>query len=162
MKGTDVVFGVASVIYSIVSLTLALISLAMVAYALWEVWTAIATNTAIIQKILDAIGLIVVAVAVFDVAKYLMEEEVLRDRELRSAREARRTLTKFLVIITIAVNLEALVFIFGAGSTDISTLLYPTALLAAGTLMVIGLGIFQRLSVSAEEKTEPSKPKKSH
>ena len=161
MKGTDIVFGVASVIYSIVSLTLALISLAMVAYALWEVWSAIATNTAIIQKILDAIGLIVVAVAVFDVAKYLMEEEVLRDRELRSAREARRTLTKFLVIIAIAVNLEALVFIFGAGSTDVSTLLYPTALLAAGTLMVIGLGIFQRLSVSAEEKTEPSKSKKS-
>lgn len=161
MKGTDIVFGVASVIYSIVSLTLALISLAMVAYALWEVWSAIATNTTIIQKILDAIGLIVVAVAVFDVAKYLMEEEVLRDRELRSAREARRTLTKFLVIIAIAVNLEALVFIFGAGSTDVSTLLYPTALLAAGTLMVIGLGIFQRLSVSAEEKTEPSKSKKS-
>ena len=161
MKGTDIVFGVASVIYSIVSLTLALISLAMVAYALWEVWSAIATNTAIIQKILDAIGLIVVAVAVFDVAKYLMEEEVLRDRELRSAREARRTLTKFLVIIAIAVNLEALVFIFGAGSTDVSTLLYPTALLASGTLMVIGLGIFQRLSVSAEEKTEPSKSKKS-
>lgn len=160
MKGTDVVFGVASVIYSIVSLTLALISLAMVAYAVWEVWTAIATNTAIIHKILDAIGLIVVAVAVFDVAKYLMEEEVLRDRELRSAREARRTLTKFLVIITIAVNLEALVFIFGAGSTDVSTLLYPTALLVAGTLMVVGLGIFQRLSVSAEEKTGPSKSKK--
>ena len=161
MKGTDVVFGVASVIYSIVSLTLVLISLAMVGYALWEVWTAIATNTNIIEKILDAIGLIVVAVAVFDVAKYLMEEEVLRDRELRSAREARRTLTKFLVIITIAVNLEALVFIFGAGSTDISTLLYPTALLAAGTLMVVGLGIFQRLSVSAEERTEPSTSKKS-
>lgn len=31
MKGTDVVFGVASVIYSIVSLTLARISVAMVA-----------------------------------------------------------------------------------------------------------------------------------
>lgn len=73
---------------------------------------------------------------------------------------ATNTATKFLVIITIAVNLEALVFIFGAGSTDVSTLLYPTALLVAGMLMVIGLGIFQRLSVSAEEQASPPAPKK--
>lgn len=154
MKSVNVVFGIANAVYTIISLTLALISVAMVTYAVWEVWIAIAAGAEIIGKILDAIGLIVVAVAVFDVAKYLMEEEVLRDRELRSAREARRTLTKFIVIITIAVNLEALVFIFGAGSTDISTLLYPTALLTAGTLMVIGLGIFQRLSVSAENESD--------
>jgi hypothetical protein len=154
MKSVNVVFGIANAVYTIISLTLALISVAMVTYAVWEVWIAIAAGAGIIGKILDAIGLIVVAVAVFDVAKYLMEEEVLRDRELRSAREARRTLTKFIVIITIAVNLEALVFIFGAGSTDISTLLYPTALLTAGTLMVIGLGIFQRLSVSAENESD--------
>lgn len=154
MKSVNVVFGIANAVYTIISLTLALISVAMVTYAVWEVWIAIAAGAGIIGKILDAVGLIVVAVAVFDVAKYLMEEEVLRDRELRSAREARRTLTKFIVIITIAVNLEALVFIFGAGSTDISTLLYPTALLTAGTLMVIGLGIFQRLSVSAENESD--------
>lgn len=154
MKSVNVVFGIANAVYTIISLTLALISVAMVIYAVWEVWIAIAAGAGIIGKILDAIGLIVVAVAVFDVAKYLMEEEVLRDRELRSAREARRTLTKFIVIITIAVNLEALVFIFGAGSTDISTLLYPTALLTSGTLMVIGLGIFQRLSVSAENESD--------
>lgn len=154
MKSVNVVFGIANAVYTIISLTLALISVAMVTYAVWEVWIAIAAGAGIIGKILDAIGLIVVAVAVFDVAKYLMEEEVLRDRELRSAREARRTLTKFIVIITIAVNLEALVFIFGAGSTDISTLLYPTALLTAGTLMVVGLGIFQRLSVSAENESD--------
>lgn len=154
MKSVNVVFGIANAVYTIISLTLALISVAMVTYAVSEVWIAIAAGAGIIGKILDAIGLIVVAVAVFDVAKYLMEEEVLRDRELRSAREARRTLTKFIVIITIAVNLEALVFIFGAGSTDISTLLYPTALLTAGTLMVVGLGIFQRLSVSAENESD--------
>jgi polyferredoxin len=158
MKSVNVVFGIANAVYTIISLTLALISVAMVTYAVWEVWIAIAAGAGIIGKILDAIGLIVVAVAVFDVAKYLMEEEVLRDRELRSAREARRTLTKFIVIITIAVNLEALVFIFGAGSTDISTLLYPTALLTAGTLMVIGLGIFQRLSVSAENESDTPTP----
>lgn len=151
---------VTSVVYTIVSLALLLISLAMVGYAIWELTAALIGGTKVINKILDAVGLIVVAVAVFDVAKYLMEEEVLRERELRSAREARQTLTKFLVIIIIAVSLEALVFIFGAGTTDMSNLIYPTALLATATLMVIGLEIFGRLSVAAEDKLAVSTVKK--
>ncbi len=151
---------ITSVVYTVVSLALLFISLAMVGYAIWELTAALIGGMKVINKILDAVGLIVVAVAVFDVAKYLMEEEVLRERELRSAREARQTLTKFLVIIIIAVSLEALVFIFGAGTTDMSNLIYPTALLATATLMVIGLGIFGRLSVAAEDKLAVSTTKK--
>jgi len=56
----------------------------------------------------------VVAMAVFDVSRFLLEEEVFRNRELGSPTEARVTLTKFFVIISIAVSLEALVFIFDA------------------------------------------------
>lgn len=37
------------------------------------------------------------------------------------------------MIITIAISLEALVFIFNAAKTDISTLIYPTCLLIADT-----------------------------
>lgn len=141
---------VSNSVYIITSLALLLISLTMVGYATWNVWIAVSSGTEVIAKMLDAIGLIVISVAVFDVAKYLMEEEILRERELRSTREARQTLTKFLVIIIIAVSLEALVFIFGAGSTSIETLIYPTLLLATSALMVIGLGIFQRLSTQVE------------
>ncbi|HLQ26700.1 MAG TPA: hypothetical protein VK138_12600 [Acidiferrobacterales bacterium] len=67
----------------------------------------------------------------FDVSKYLMEEEVRQNRELRSAREARQTPTKFVVIIVIAIGLEALVFIFRAGSKNFADLLYPTLLIGA-------------------------------
>lgn len=150
---------VANLIYTVISLSLLLISLSMVAYAVWEVWIAINIGQKIINKMLDAIGLVVIAAAVFDVAKYLIEEEVLRQRELRSAREARETLTKFLVIIIIAVSLEALVFIFGAGSKNIADLLYPTFLLATSALTVVGLGIFQRLSTGAEQRVAVSTTK---
>lgn len=145
------VFEVTStLIYAFVSLSLLVISLSMVGYALWEVWVAFGANLNVIRKLLDAIGLIVIAMAVFDVSKYFLEEEVLRDRELRSAQEARETLTKFLVIITIAVSLEALVFIFDSGKEDIKLLLYPTLLLAVSVLLVVGLGFYQRLSMVAE------------
>ena len=88
-----------------------------------------------IDASLDAIGLIVVSMAVFDIAKYLYDEQVLRDLQLRSPGEARETLTKFLVIITIAVTLEALVFIFRTGTTNMKELIYPTGLLVASVFL---------------------------
>jgi hypothetical protein len=60
--------------------------------------------------LLDSIGLIVIAMAVFDVSKFLLEEEVFRIRDKGSLPDARERLTKFLVIIAVAVSLEALVF----------------------------------------------------
>jgi len=140
--------------YTLASAALLVMSLVMIAYGIWEVWKAFNVRADVVQAMLDAIGLIVVAIAVFDVAKYLMEEEVLRDRELRSAREARETLTKFLVIISIAVSLEALVFIFGAGKKDMASLLYPTLLMAVAVLLVVGLGLYQRLTLSTVQARE--------
>lgn len=140
----------ADAFYVLVSAALLLVSLLMVGFGMWEVWWALTGQLDLVTTLLDAIGLIVISVAVFDVSKYLMEEEVLRDRELRSAREARQTLTKFLVIMSIAVTLEALVFIFGAGTHDVNDLLYPTILLGVSALLVVSLGFYQRLSASAE------------
>jgi CDP-diglyceride synthetase len=147
---------VSDLIYTVVSLSMLAISLLMIGYGLWEVWHAFSVSGDIIKKMLDAIGLIVISMAVFDVAKYFLEEEVLRDRELRSAREARETLTKFLVIITIAVSLEALVFIFGAGKENVSLLFYPTLLLVAVVLLIVGLGLYQRLSMTTERQATVS------
>ncbi|HEY9050139.1 MAG TPA: general glycosylation pathway protein [Gammaproteobacteria bacterium] len=137
-------------IYIAASIVLLLISVSMMAYSVWQVWDVMHHPELLIEKLLDSVGLIVIAIAVYDVVKYLMEEEVLRNRELRSTREARLTLTKFLVIICVAVSLEALVFIFGAGRKEVADLLYPTLLLAVSVLLMVGLGVYQRLSYSTE------------
>jgi len=54
----------------------------------------------------------VIAIAVFDFAKYFIEEEVIRGREMRLMSEARRSLTKFISTISIAVFIEGLVLVF--------------------------------------------------
>ncbi|WP_199170587.1 hypothetical protein [Caulobacter sp. FWC2] len=59
------------------------------------------------DAVLDGLGYIIIAIAVFDVAKYLFDEEVRRDSDKRSAAEVRRSLTKFLSTIVIALFLEA-------------------------------------------------------
>ncbi|MBK5968396.1 MULTISPECIES: hypothetical protein [Thiorhodovibrio] len=140
------------VLYAFASLALTSISLALIAVAAVDVWEALLAGSSLKPSMLDGIGLVVVALAVFDVAKYLMEEEVLRNRELRSASEARETLTKFLVIIVIAVSLEALVFILGAANESLSLLIYPSILLATAAALVAALALYLRLSSSAEER----------
>ncbi len=148
-----------ALVYLLASIALLLISLLLIGYGLWEVGHAIYHGQPYINVSLDAVGLIVISMAVFDIAKYLFEEQVVRDRELRSAREARRTLTKFLVIIIIASALEALVFIFQTGTTDMTNLLYPTALLVASVFLLMGLGVFQRLTAGNEQLLEGEEEK---
>ena len=58
---------VGTAVYGLVSMALLLISLAMVGIALWDIWRAIVSGGDVVRKLLDAIGLIVIAMAVFDV-----------------------------------------------------------------------------------------------
>ncbi|MEY6434184.1 hypothetical protein ABC977_17440 [Thioalkalicoccus limnaeus] len=153
MKRTSAAYHLFSrVIYALASIALTLISIAMIVVAGLDVWDSARAGEPLTHSMLDGIGLVVVSLAVLDVAKYLMEEEVLRDRELRSATEARKTLTKFLVIIIIALTLEALVFVFKAGSEDLTLLIYPAALLAMISLMVVALAFYMRISSKTEKQ----------
>jgi energy-converting hydrogenase Eha subunit G len=102
--------------------------------------------------LLDAVGYVIISVAVFEVAKYILEEEVIREREMRHVSEARKSLTKFISTITIVVFLEAIVVIFKVGRDDPTKLLFPTLLLFAGVAMILGLGAFQRLSATTERE----------
>jgi uncharacterized membrane protein YidH (DUF202 family) len=122
----------------------------MIAVAIWDVWVSVHEKTLLVKALLDAIGLIVIGMAVFDVSKFLLEEEVFQSVGKESPVKQRETLIKFLVIIAIAVSLEALVFIFDAGKKEISNLIYPTFLLIAAVLVVIGLGVYQNLTRNEE------------
>jgi L-asparagine transporter-like permease len=147
--------------FATASLVLMALSLALVVYGAIEVISiGVSSWKDAGGTILAAIGYVVIAMAVFDVAKYFIEEEVIRGRELREAAEARRSLTKFVSTIAIAVFIEGLVITFQASKDDLPTMLYPTALLLTAILIVVGLGVFQRLSAEVENKLD-STPKKS-
>ena len=122
------VFGIASVVLMLIALALSVYSAGLIVAAPAGSWKDAGT------ELLGAIGYVVIAMAVFDVAKYFVEEEVIRGREMRLASEARRSLTKFVSTITIAVFIEALVMIFREGNKDIAMVLYPSVILLMGIL----------------------------
>ena len=142
------VFGIASAVLMLIALALSVYSASLIVTAFAAGWGEAG------PALLGAIGYVVIAMAVFDVAKYFVEEEVIRGREMRLASEARRSLTKFMSTIVIAVFIEALVMVFREGSRDITMVLYPAAILFMGILTVLGLGVYQRLSADVERQVD--------
>ncbi|KFL90791.1 hypothetical protein AmDm5_0739 [Acetobacter malorum] len=104
------------------------------------------------KAVVHAISYVVISMAVFDVAKYFMEEEVILSRGKQTLGEARTSLTKFITSIIIAVFVEGLVGIFETNKENPVTILYPASLLLVATGIVLALGIYQRLSVTAERE----------
>jgi len=142
------VFGIASVVLMLIALALSFYSAGLILSALSGPWDEAGS------RLLESIGYVVIALAVFDVAKYFIEEEVIRGREMRLASEARRSLTKFVSAITIAVFIEGLVMVFREGNKDIAMVLYPAAILLLGIVTILGLGLYQRLSADVEAEVE--------
>ncbi|MGQ2990697.1 MAG: GNAT family acetyltransferase [Brevundimonas sp.] len=140
-------------VFALASLLLMVLAVALVGFGLADAVKAFAAPDASgADAILDVLGYVIVAIAVFDVAKYLFEDEVRRGNEKRSAAEARRSLTKFLSTIVIALFLETLVVVFKTAREDVAQLVYPTGLLVGSVLVLVGLGAYQRFSASVEEK----------
>jgi hypothetical protein len=138
------------IIYLSIALVLMLLALVLVVGAAWALVTQAVAGESHAFNLLHSVGLIIVSVAVFDVGKFLFEEEVLHERELRSIREARRSLTKFMTIIIVALSLEALVLVFETKQEQVSALLYPSIVMGSAVLALVGLGVFQWLSSKAD------------
>jgi uncharacterized membrane protein YczE len=143
--------------FGLASIALMLLALALLIYAGVQVIEAFRRpDIDVGPTLLDAIGYTVIAIAVFDVGKYILEEEAIRAREMRHPGEARRSMTKFISTIAIAVFLESLVAVFEASKTDVRTMIYPTLLLFAGVALMVGLGVYQRLSAAVEKDVKGS------
>ena len=139
--------GLARLSFVIVALTLFALAISLVVSGSWQlIWGALGGEVGI-YNLMDGVGLLIVSLAIADVAKFVVEENVVRERELRSPAEALRSLTKFMTIIIIALSLEAVVGIFEAGREKrFPQLVYPTIVMAAAILALVGLGAFQYLS----------------
>lgn len=146
--------------FGLCAATLLLLAASLVGILAFDVLRALSGGQPPLVVVLHSIGLITIAVAVVEVAKFLLEEEIIRDRELRSITDVRFSLTKFFTIIVIVISIEGLVMVFEVKTQEIQNLIYPTILLSVAVLALIGLGMFRRLTdprpetIKAREKEE--------
>lgn len=105
-----------------------------------------------VYSILEEVGLIIFSVAVIDVGKYLLSEEVVQKSiEDSDPAKSRHTLTKLAVIIATALSLEGLVLTIEVAKTNIENIPYPVAVLLTATIFIVGLGVYQKLNSSSEK-----------
>lgn len=132
------------------SIALVTIGILLIIFSFINIFANIGKIGSISTLLLSNLSLIVIAIAILDVAKYVIEEAVVS--ELETPKDVRRSLTKFVVIVFVAISLEAIVSVFLANKENFSLLIYPTLLLLTNILLLVGLGVYQKLSIDAEAK----------
>lgn len=102
------------------------------------------------EHIFESVILVTLSVAIFDLAKTIFEEEVLLYKDPRRHSEIRKTITRFLASIIIAVSIEALMLVFKFTISDPSKLLYALGLFFGIGFLIISLGAYVFLGSKAE------------
>lgn len=138
--------------YIAACVVLYLIAFCILISAVWGIINDMQSGEYTVYKLLDEVGLIVFSMAVIDVGKYLMLEEVMRKAGKEKPQESRKTLTKFAIIIASALSLEGLVLTIEVAKQDVTKILYPVSVLISATIYIIGIGIYQRLNAASERK----------
>ena len=139
----------AFVYFVLATALLVLVALTLLGVAAWEAIAALPTPRRV-ETLLDSAGILIIGFAVIETSKFIAEEEILRDRELRSSTESRRSITKFITIIVIAASLEALVMVFQTSRRGIEYAIYPATLFIAAMFALVALGVYQFLSSRIE------------
>jgi len=142
-------------LYTIIAFALLGASIILIGVAVWRTTQGFWTGDGALDTMLDGIGLVIIAVAVADVGKFLFEEEVQADRELRRPAEARGSLTKFMTIMIVALSLESLVLIAKTSRETMGNIVYPGLLMLLAVFALVGLGLFQRLSQNVTAAVPP-------
>jgi hypothetical protein len=128
----------------------ALLLMAASARAGWDAVSGGLDATAA-QGVIDAIGLLAAGVVALQIAQTIAEEEVVRDMHVSAPTRVRRFLSRFLVVLVVALAIEALVATMKALHEDMNQLLYAAALLAGTAALLAAWGVFVRLNRFAED-----------
>ena len=101
-------------------------------------------------KPFSVIVFLTLALAVFDLAKTILEEEVLTPKDIFRHSSTRRTITRFVAAILIAVSIEALLLMFKAALADGEGMFAAVAMMGTVVGLLIGLGVYVFLGSQAE------------
>ena len=115
-----------------------------------HVFDAGQTREAIHLRPFGAIIFLTLGLAVFDLGKTILEEEVLMHKDIFRHSSTRRTITRFVAAILIAVSIEALLLMFKAALGQGEGMLAAVSMMFTAIGLLVGLGIYVFLGAQAE------------
>ncbi len=95
-----------------------------------------------IKDVFEATILLTLSLAIFDLSKTLIEEEILGRHKEHNISGPHKTMVRFLGSIIIALSIEALMLVFKFAITDPDKLMYAIFIMGGVSLLLVSLAIY--------------------
>ena len=138
--------------HSLIALLFGLAALCLIWMAVTKAWAVIAAGLEpeATLHVVEALSILASGVVALQISQTVIEEEVVRDAHISGPTRVRRFLSRFMVVLVVALAVEGLVATFKAQEQP-EKLLYSAALVIAVGMLMVGWGVFVHLNRSAEE-----------
>ena len=103
-----------------------------------------------LNTVLESIAVLTVAVAALELGQTILEEEVQRRAQMSAPTRVRRFLSRFMVVLVVALSIETVVLTF-RHSADAAELPHVASIGFATAALLVGWGVFIWLNRAAEQ-----------
>ncbi|HEY0825821.1 MAG TPA: hypothetical protein VGD76_18695 [Ramlibacter sp.] len=146
LAGFSLLYGLMAALFAIAAVVLAVIA----TRAAWgAAFAGLDLDAA--QAIINAVGVLTAGVVALQIAQTIVEEEVVRNAQVSAPTRVRRFLSRFLVVLVVALVIEGLVATLKALREDPTHMLHAAALVTSAAILLACWGVFVRLNRAAED-----------
>lgn len=129
--------------HAVIAVLFVCVAVMLVVIAIKTGWMALGGDSASgAEAIIETIGLLAVAVVSLQIAQTIMEEEVIREAQISAPTRVRRYLSRFLVVVVVALAVEGLVATFKALHESPELLPHAATILVSVGFLLAGWGAF--------------------
>jgi hypothetical protein len=144
--------GFFSAAHAVLGILFVLVAVLITVLAVQTGWKAVGADAEqSAEMAIEAIGLLAIAVVSLQIAQTITEEEVVRDAHISAPTRVRRYLSRFMVVVVVALSIEGLVATFKALHEEPELLPHAASVLIAAGVLLSGWGVFIRMNKAAEE-----------
>jgi hypothetical protein len=140
----------------IISLLFVAGAFALIGVAAVQLWQGIQLFSAVpiaqrLIAVLESVAVLTVAVAVLELGQTILEEEVQRAAHMSAPTRVRRFLSRFMVVLVVALSIETVVLTFRVAQESLEALPYVATIGATAALLLAAWGAFIWLNRAAEQ-----------
>ena len=144
--------------YFITGIVMMILALFTVGYALFDFFNSLFIQGNIsIESIFKPVIALTLGLAIFDLAKTVLEQEVVFKSYSKNGRAEYKVLIKFSITIIIALLIESLMVVFKIAIADYHQMIHALYLVGGVSILVVALGLFifftkQKESIAISEE----------
>jgi hypothetical protein len=129
--------------YFITANLMMFLALFTIGYALYELFISVVYKSGLsVESIFKPVIALTLGLAIFDLAKTILEQEVVFKSYSKNSKLEYRVLTKFSITIIIALLIESLMVVFKIAIDDYSQLINAFYLIGGVSVLIVSLGLF--------------------